>query len=194
DHEGQHHIGNAEQHQHQQEADEQLHARTCPFESLVHEARARPEILSFARRRPEAIDAERYNTQQQVGEGNRREFLPTAVETESGFGAVLVIMHSIPPPGPVPKNWSRGRAAMSSCGVRAARDHSRRKSSSIGRPNTSEMRKASGSEGSYLPVSIALTLWRETPSRTARSCWLQSRSARSTLRRFFKRRSRPCPW
>ena len=48
----------------------------------------------------------------------------------------------------------------------------------------SAMRKASGSEGSYLPVSIALTLWRETSSRPARSCWLQLRSARSTFRRF----------
>ena len=46
------------------------------------------------------------------------------------------------------------------------------------------MRKASGSDGSYLPVSIALTLWRDTSSRSARSCWLQLRSARSTRRRF----------
>ena len=39
--------------------------------------------------------------------------------------------------------------------------------------------------GSYLPVSMALTLWRETSRRAARSAWLQLRSARSTLRRFF---------
>src|SRR4029078_9329903 len=42
----------------------------------------------------------------------------------------------------------------------------------------SAIRKASGSEGSYLPVSIALTLWRETSSRLARSCWLHARSRR----------------
>src|SRR4051794_19588782 len=46
------------------------------------------------------------------------------------------------------------------------------------------MRKASGSEGSYLPVSIALTLWRETSSRLARSCWLHARSVRSARRRL----------
>ena len=55
-------------------------------------------------------------------------------------------------------------------------------------PEQAAMRKASGRLGSYLPVSIALTLWRETSSRSARSPWLQSRSARSTLRRFFTRR------
>src|SRR5205085_10278196 len=58
------------------------------------------------------------------------------------------------------------------------------KMSSIGRSNSSAIRKASGSEGSYLPVSIAFTLWRETSSRAARSCWLHARSARSTRRRF----------
>ena len=46
------------------------------------------------------------------------------------------------------------------------------KMSSIGRSNSSAMRKASGSEGSYLPVSIALTLCRETSRRLARSAWL----------------------
>ena len=48
------------------------------------------------------------------------------------------------------------------------------------------MVKASGSEGSYRPVSIALTLCRDTPSRSARSCWLQPRSARSTLRHVLE--------
>src|SRR5688572_4304178 len=54
--------------------------------------------------------------------------------------------------------------------------------------NTSSMRsskrraivKASGRLGSYFSVSIALTVWRETPSRSARSAWDQSRSARRT--------------
>ena len=49
------------------------------------------------------------------------------------------------------------------------------KTSSMARSNSSAMRKASGREGSYLPVSMALTLWRETPSRSARSLWLQLR-------------------
>ncbi len=34
------------------------------------------------------------------------------------------------------------------------------KMSSMATPNSSAMRKASGKEGSYLPVSMALTLWR----------------------------------
>src|SRR5690242_3883040 len=56
---------------------------------------------------------------------------------------------------------------------------------SIESSKSSAILKARGSEGSYRPVSIAFTLWRETSSRSARSPWLQSRSARSTLRRFF---------
>ncbi len=62
---------------------------------------------------------------------------------------------------------------------------SRRKISSIVIPNISAMRKASGRLGSYLPVSMAFTLWRLTSSRSARSCWLHSRVARSTRKRFF---------
>src|SRR6185295_14572177 len=59
------------------------------------------------------------------------------------------------------------------------------KISSIGILNRREMRKASGRLGSYLPISIALTVWRETSSRWARSACVQSRSARKTFRRFF---------
>src|SRR4051812_28267144 len=44
------------------------------------------------------------------------------------------------------------------------------KMSSIGRPNSSAMRKASGSDGSYLPVSMAVKLLRGTPIRSARAC------------------------
>ena len=44
--------------------------------------------------------------------------------------------------------------------------------------------KASGSDGSCLPVSIALTAWRDTPIRPPSSAWLQPRSARSTRNRF----------
>lgn len=59
------------------------------------------------------------------------------------------------------------------------------KIASIGLANSREIRNASGSEGSYFPVSIALTLWREMPSRSARSAWDQLRSARRTLSRLF---------
>src|SRR5690606_18489999 len=169
--------------------DEQLHPGTGPFEPLVDEARARPEILPFARRRPEAADAERDDGQQQIGEGDRREFLPRPVKTERGFRAVIVILPCVPPRtrgGIGPFAGPQCQAAGQGNGP-----HSRRKICSIGSPKTSEIRKASGSEGSYLPVSIALTLWRETPSCPARSCWLQSRSARRPLRRFFIPRPPP---
>src|ERR1700709_1506025 len=56
---------------------------------------------------------------------------------------------------------------------------------SVGSANKAAIRKASGRLGSYLPVSMALTLWRETSRRSARSAWLQSRSARRTFSRFF---------
>ena len=49
------------------------------------------------------------------------------------------------------------------------------------------MRKASSRLGSYLPVSMALIVWRETPNLPARSACDQSRSARSTFRRVFIR-------
>ncbi len=45
--------------------------------------------------------------------------------------------------------------------------------------------KARGRPGSLRPVSIALTVWRETPRRAARTACDQSRSARRTRRRFF---------
>src|SRR5262249_3298422 len=59
------------------------------------------------------------------------------------------------------------------------------KISSMGLPNSRAILKASGRLGSYLPVSIAVTVWRDTSRRSARSPWDQSRSARSTFRRFF---------
>ena len=77
------------------------------------------------------------------------------------------------------KQKGRGNRSLSFHGVQSFR-----KICSIGSPNRSAMRKARGSEGSYLPVSIALTDWRDTSNRSARSPWLQSRSARRTFRRF----------
>src|ERR1035437_6487500 len=59
------------------------------------------------------------------------------------------------------------------------------KISSIVVENSRANLNARGSEGSYLPVSIALTDWRETSSRSARSAWDQLRSARSTRSRLF---------
>src|SRR5262249_8649525 len=59
------------------------------------------------------------------------------------------------------------------------------KISSILRPNTSAILKASGSDGSYLPFSMALTELRETSSSLARSAWVQPFSARRTRMRFF---------
>jgi len=47
------------------------------------------------------------------------------------------------------------------------------------------MRKARGRLGSYLPVSMALTVWRETSSSSASRACVQSRSARKTLSRFL---------
>src|SRR5665213_624505 len=45
--------------------------------------------------------------------------------------------------------------------------------------NKRAMRNASGKEGSYFPVSMALTDWRETPSASARSPWLPVRCSLS---------------
>src|SRR5262245_1843630 len=59
------------------------------------------------------------------------------------------------------------------------------KTSSIRSSKRRATAKASGRLGSYFSVSMALTVWRETPRRSASSAWLQSRSARSTRRRFF---------
>ncbi len=42
-----------------------------------------------------------------------------------------------------------------------------------------------GRDGSYLPVSIALTLWRETSSFSASSCWDHPSSARNAFSRLF---------
>ena len=56
---------------------------------------------------------------------------------------------------------------------------------SIGRPNTFEKTKANGKDGSYLPFSMAMMVWRETPAFSARVCWLQPRSFRRSLRQFF---------
>ena len=53
------------------------------------------------------------------------------------------------------------------------------------RPKSRAALNANGRLGSYLPVSMALIVWRETSRRAARSAWVQSRSARSTLSRFL---------
>ena len=57
--------------------------------------------------------------------------------------------------------------------------------SSTACPKTSPILKASGRLGSYFRVSMAFTVWRDTPNCSARSAWDQSRSARRTLRRFL---------
>ena len=51
---------------------------------------------------------------------------------------------------------------MASGGDAVKQLQSRRKIASIGMSNRSDMRKANGSEGSYFPVSIALTDCRDT--------------------------------
>ena len=56
---------------------------------------------------------------------------------------------------------------------------------SMGRAKSLDNLNASGRLGSNLPVSIALTDCRETPSFSARSAWLQFLSARSMRREFF---------
>jgi len=56
---------------------------------------------------------------------------------------------------------------------------------SIGRRNTRDTLKAKGRLGSYFSVSIAFTVWRETPRRWASSPCDQLRSARRSLRRDF---------
>src|SRR5689334_19658849 len=64
-------------------------------------------------------------------------------------------------------------------------DYSFWKISSMRSPKTSAMAKAKGSDGSYLPFSMAFTELRDTSSRLARSAWVQPRSALSTRMRFF---------
>jgi hypothetical protein len=61
----------------------------------------------------------------------------------------------------------------------------------MGCSKTRAMVNASGKLGSYLPVSIAFTVWRETLSRVASSACDHSCSARRTRRRFFMRPSSP---
>lgn len=57
--------------------------------------------------------------------------------------------------------------------------------SSTVRSNSRAILNASGSEGSYLPFSIAFTEFLDTPSRLARSACVQRRSARKTRILFF---------
>src|ERR1700722_19377978 len=66
-----------------------------------------------------------------------------------------------------------------------ARGHESRKICSTGRSKRRASLKASGSDGSYLPVSIAFTDCRETASRSARSACDHLRSARRTRSRLF---------
>jgi hypothetical protein len=83
----QHQVDRAERHQHQKEreqvADEQLQPGTGPFQPIVDEASLAPQIAPHPRARPEGIDAERNDRQREIGEGDRRELLPCAGETES---------------------------------------------------------------------------------------------------------------
>ena len=62
------------------------------------------------------------------------------------------------------------------------------KIASMGWLKTRAILKASGRLGSYLPVSIAFTVWRDTWRRPASSACDQSRSARRTRSRFFMAR------
>src|SRR3546814_13129738 len=64
--------------------------------------------------------------------------------------------------------------------------------SSTLRSKASAMRKASGSDGSNRPFSMALMELRETCTRSASSAWLQPFSARRTRLRFFMS-TLPCP-
>jgi len=58
------------------------------------------------------------------------------------------------------------------------------KISSIVLPNTRAILNANGSDGSYLPVSIALTLCRETSSFCASNCCDHPSSARNAFSRL----------
>ncbi len=55
---------------------------------------------------------------------------------------------------------------------------------SIGSRNSREMLNARGRLGSYRPVSMLLTVWRDTRSRPASSAWDQPFSPRSSLTRL----------
>src|SRR5688572_26847012 len=56
---------------------------------------------------------------------------------------------------------------------------------STGTANSRAIRSASGRLGSYLSVSTALIVCRDTSSRRARSPWLQPRPTRCSLTLFF---------
>ena len=62
---------------------------------------------------------------------------------------------------------------------------------SIGRSNSRAILNASGRLGSYLPVSKALTVCRETSSRSARAPWVHPLASRNARRQFFTRGGRP---
>jgi hypothetical protein len=59
------------------------------------------------------------------------------------------------------------------------------KISSIDLVKSRASRKARGKLGSNFPVSIALTDWRDTPSFSARSAWLQFLWERRSRKQFF---------
>lgn len=57
--------------------------------------------------------------------------------------------------------------------------------SSIRAENVDAMENASGKLGSYLPSSMEMTVWRDTPSFSARACCDQPLASRSSLTLFF---------
>jgi len=88
-------------------------------------------------------------------------------------------------PGPI------GRANVASFAGRPARRPrqawpfcSGKNRSSIGSPNTDARRNAKGSEGSNLPLSIEMTVCRETPSSSASRCCDHSRDLRVSAMMF----------
>src|SRR5690606_27016357 len=87
-----------------------------------------------------------------------------AGERERGGGGerdqCLAGLHGM---GPFNEGW-KGCGAQASSGMNT---------SSIRRPNSRAMRNASGRLGSYLPVSRALTVCRDTSRRSASSPWDQ---------------------
>ncbi len=54
--------------------------------------------------------------------------------------------------------------------------------SPISTPNASAMRKASSRLGAYLPASIEMIVWRDTPAFSASSCWVISFAKKRSLR------------
>src|SRR6516165_4536662 len=60
------------------------------------------------------------------------------------------------------------------------------KTSSTFTPKAAARRKASSRDGTYLPASRAMIVWRVTPTRSARACWVISPwSKRSRRIRFW---------